>query len=333
MAVGMLCVLTWLLGFVIPSWAQSADYREARARFDKGEFLLAMLSAQKAVQEDGENAEHRHLYGAILLRLKQYSEAEVNLRRAVTLNPGNAEFHYSLGDLLLSQKSDVAIRKEVRTGIGQPRFRNVDREGVEALERAVELDPNHWEARLRLGRVYTDLNRHDLTLEQFKTIAEKKPRYPWIHSSLAVVYMDKGSVQEAIRELKTELEYYPDHHSARLELGEVLLKAGDSEQALQQLLQVKEQELFPSDQRSLHFSLAKGYRDAGRLEQALSAVKRSIELDAGVPAAQYLLAQLYEQMGQSDLARQQMATFQKVQMEERRKKLGHMEGPERRRKE
>ena len=62
-------------------------------------------------------------------------------------------------------------------------------------------------------------------------------------------------------------------------------------------------------------------------------MKRSIELDAGVPAAQYLLAQLYEQMGQSDLARQQMATFQKVQMEERRKKLGHMEGPERRRKE
>ena len=327
LAAAMLFVFSWLLGLVIQGWAQSAHYREARERFDKGEFLLAMLAAQKAVEEDGGNAEYCHLYGAILLQLKQYSEAEVNLRRAVALTPGSAEFQYSLGDLLLTQKSDAAIRKEIRTGIGQPRFRNVDREGLKALERAVELDPNHWEARLRLGRVYTDLNRHDLALEQFKTIAEKNPHYPWIHSSLAVVYMVEGSVQEAIRELKTELEFYPDHHSARLELGEVLLKAGDSEKALQRLLQLKEQELSPSDQRSLHFSLAKAYRDAGRLKQALAAVKRSIELDASVPAAQYLLAQLYQQMGQSDLAHRQMAIFQKVQREDRRKKLGHMEGP------
>ena len=232
----IVCVLSGLLGPVTPAWTQSAHYREARERFDRGEFLLAMLAAQKAVEEDGENAEHLHLYGAVLLELRQYSEAEAHLRRAVASEPHRAEFQYSLGELLLARTMEAAILKETRSGVGQPRMRNVDPEGVKALERAVELDPDLLKARLRLGRAYYDLNRHDLALEQFEIVARKNPRYPWIHSSLAVVYMNAGAVDSAVQALQTELRNYPDHHSARLELGEALLKAGDTEQGVEHLL-------------------------------------------------------------------------------------------------
>ena len=64
--------------------------------FDNEEYLLAMLSAQQAVEEDGEQASYRHLYGVILTELKQFSEAESHLRKAVSLDPGNAEFQYRM---------------------------------------------------------------------------------------------------------------------------------------------------------------------------------------------------------------------------------------------
>ena len=174
--VGLFC-------FAVQVGAESLQYQEARERFEKGEFLLAMLAAQKAVEESSENAAYRHLYGAILLELKQHSEGEINLRKAVELDPDNAEFLYTLADLLITQKSDVAIRKELRTGIGQPRFGNVDQEGVEMLKRAIELNPDHFKARHRLGRAYTDLNQHDLALEQFRAIADKNPALTYAASS------------------------------------------------------------------------------------------------------------------------------------------------------
>ena len=318
----LLWVLVGLSGFVQAGWTQSAHYREARERFDKGEFLLAMLAAQKAVEEDGDKAEHLHLYGAVLLELKQYSEAEEQLRKAVASEPDRAEFQFSLGELLLARTLEAAILKETRSGVGQPRMRNVDPEGLKALERAVELDPDLLRARLRLGRAYYDLNRHDLALEQFEAIARRNPRYPWIHSSLAVVHMNAGAVESAVQALRTEIGNYPDHHSARLELGEALLKSGETAQAVEHLVQLKEKDVSPADRVSLNHSLSKAYRDLGQLEKALAASRRALELDPDFPDGHYLLAQLYEQTGQAELARQQMDTFRRAQREKRQRTLG-----------
>lgn len=320
-----LWALAGILGLVTAVWSQSAHYREARERYNKGEFLLAMLAAQKAVEEDGDKAEYLHIYGAVLLELKQYSEAEEHLRKAVTSEPDRAEFQFSLGELLLARTMEVAILKETRSGVGQPRMRNVDPEGLKALERAVELDPDLLKARLRLGRAYYDLNRHDLALQQFEAIARKNPRYPWIHSSLAVVHMNAGAVESAVQALRTELGNYPDHHSARLELGEALLKSGDTARAVEHLVRLKEEDVSPADRVSLNHSLSKAYRDLGQLEKALAASRRALELDPDFPDGHYLLAQLYEQSGQAELARQQMDTFRRVQREKRQRTLGPLQ--------
>ena len=81
---------------------------------------MAMLAAQKAVEEDGDKAEYLHIYGAVLLELKQYSEAEEHLRKAVASEPDRAEFQYSLGELLLARTMEVAILKETRSGWASP---------------------------------------------------------------------------------------------------------------------------------------------------------------------------------------------------------------------
>lgn len=74
-------------------------------KYDRKEYLVAMLAAQKAVGEDGNNAAYRHLYGKVLLALRQFTDAEIHLRKAVDLESENAEFHYSLATLVLEQKT------------------------------------------------------------------------------------------------------------------------------------------------------------------------------------------------------------------------------------
>ena len=80
--------------------------------------------------------------------------------------------------------------------------------------------------------------------------------------------------------------------------------------------------MSPADRVSLNHSLAKAHRDLGRLEKALAASRRALELDPDFPDGHYLLAQLYEQTGQPELARRQMDTFRRVQREKRQRTLG-----------
>jgi len=292
--------------------AQSLSYLEAQKRYEKKEYLAAMLAAQKAVQEDGNNAEYRHLYGSVLLEMKQFTEAEENLRKAVALNPNQADYQYSLGALLLQQKFEAAIARQLSLGEKKPRAWLIDAEGVRSLERAVELDPNHLKARLYLGRMYYEQNRHDRAMEQFDFIVKKDPRYPWVHSHRAVIHMNAGTVQDAIQELKTELQFHRAHTSARLDLGEAYLKAGKPGLALEQFEAAATEDPEMLSLPALHYGLGKAYRDLGQAEKGIASLRRCTELNPSFPDAHYLLGRLYRETGQTEAAQIEMEKFEKL---------------------
>lgn len=299
-----LWTIAGISGLVTAGWTQSAHYREARERFDKGEFLLAMLAAEKAVREDGENAGHRYLYGAVLSELKQFSDAEAHLRKAVALDGQKAEYVYQLGRVLLEQSRQAVIRRGMGAGVRMSRSETIDSEGLALLERAVELDGGHLAARVRLGRAYTDQNRFLETLEQFQSVAEADPRYPEIHSYLAVLYLKMGRVIQAIQALQTEVEYTPDNAMARLDLGDLLLQLAQPRLALRHLLAAEQRSPETPD---LHYALAKTYRALDQPAKALASARRCVDLAPEALAPRYLLAQLHGRNGQPDLARRELA--------------------------
>ena len=305
--------LLWLAGALCAS--DSPSYLEARKKFDDKQYLLAMLAAQKAVEERPDQASYRHLYGLVLTELKQFNDARVQLRKAVALEPDKVEFQYSLGVMLVQEK-----KERLAPGSSDERLLllwrmfpvpvvGTEKETLKTLKRAVELDPNHSEARLHLGRTYYEQSRHDLALQQFRAIAKKDPSYPWIHYHLSVLLSDVGSVQEAIEALETEVRQYPDHWYARLELGELLEKAGRPEPALDHLLQAEKERPGTPD---LQYALAKVYRDLGETEKAIASVRKCIELDPEFIDAYYLLGQLYRASGQPERARSIIERFERL---------------------
>ena len=289
--------------------AESIHYFEAKKKFDKGEYLLAMLAAQRALKEDGEQAGYRYLYGVILTELKQFSEAEIHLRKAVSLEPANAEFQYRLGTALLDQGQIVMKLRSMRVGLHLSRSEGIDPEGLKVLEKTVELDSNHLEARIRLGKAYTDQNRFDETLVQFKAVAQKAPRYPQIHSHLAVLYLELGMAIKAIQELAIEVSYYPDNAMAHLDLGDLLLQLAQPKLALNHLLAAKEKS---PDTPDLHYALAKAYRSLKQPKKALASALKCVALSPQSPSPRYLLSQLYHQNNQTDLARKELSIADKL---------------------
>ena len=289
--------------------AESAHYLEARHRYEKKEYLLAMLAAERAVREDGENARHRYLYGAVLAELKQFSDAETQLRKAVALEGQNAETLYQLGRVLLEQSQAAVIRQGMSAGVNLSRREAIDSEGLAVLERAVELDGGHLEARVRLGRAYTDQNRYRETLEQFQAVADADPRYPEIHSYLAVLYLKMGRVIQAIQELQTEVGFYPENAMARLDLGDLLLQLAQPRLALRHLLGAEQESPETPD---LHYALARAYRALGQFGKALASARKCVNLAPNSPAPRFLLAQLYRRNGQSDLARRELSAAERL---------------------
>lgn len=292
--------------------AESATFLAAREKYDRREYLAAMADAQKAVAEDENHAAYRHLYGKTLLALKQFTDAELQLRKALQLDSKKAEYHYSLATLLLEQRN-IAEDEYAAMGLrGGTVKTGREKEVAEVLSRTVELDPSHLKARLHLGRTYFDLGKFDLSEAQFRAILQQDPGFQWAHYHLAVLWLSRGAVGKAIREYEKEAELFPNNAQTRFELGELLLKSGAVGSALVHLTAANQADSLLPD---VHFALAKAYRDSGNPQQAIREANRCLELDRRFPDAHYLLSSLYRAVGNQEKARQHSQMFEKLKGE------------------
>ena len=291
--------------------AQSADYLEAKERYERQEYLMAMLAAQKAVQQDGENADYRHLYGMTLLQLNQYSDAEPELRKALALDPSKADFHYGVAALILQQRSETEDPTDPMGMGARNETSEPVEQGIRLLEKTLELDPGHLKARMHLGRTYHQQNMRSKALRQFEAVVDRDPRYAWAHYHLAAIFLDAGMFREALQALQQEVEDHPDAGQARLELADLLLQLGKPKLALSQLTAVSPESQTVS-LPDLHFGLARVYRRLGELDKAIAAARQSIRLLPDNPVAHRLLARLYRDAGQSEQARQALESYREL---------------------
>lgn len=284
-----------ILLFGAPLYSQADAYKEALASYRSGSYLEALVSVQRALSQDEGNASHHLLHAKVLAELRQYGDAEKSLKRAGELRPQWVEPLYEAGLLLF------------RRGSFQ--------EAVTTLAKGVELSPDSVKTRFLLGVSYLQINRDHAAMEQFKAVESADPRYPAVHHSIGRVYFRQGRDTEAIEHFGTELAHNPDHHAARFLLGKALVRTGRAEEAVVQLLRLQGKEV---GQGQLHYYLGAAYRRLGKRAEALEALQSSIAVNPNSYESRYLLARLYLETGQPDLARKQMAAFEQLRNREGR---------------
>ncbi len=116
----------------------------------------------------------------------------------------------------------------------------------------------------------------DKALEEFKRELELQPGHSWSLMQMAYEYLKRGDAAAALPWAQQAVKASPNAFPARKALGQALLETGDIEGAIRELeTGIK---LAP-ESPGLHFTIARAYQRAGRMEDATRARNEFTRLD------------------------------------------------------
>ncbi len=231
--------------------------------------------------------------GKAYLTEKNYDKARIELKNVLQIDPKFAEAYYLMGQI-------EEANKELRKAIGN-------------YKKALELDPNHTEAKIKLARIYVLAGTDELIKEaqallaqikneqpdnvegelvsitiKYKTgsksqatkelvsIVDREPKLIEAVSLLATIYIVDDEDNKAIELLTRSTKDNPDNVSLMVTLAKLLTKQGKydlAEQYMNSALEL-EPEAFPLQQTMSSF-----YTTTNQLEKAEAILRNSIKQD------------------------------------------------------
>ena len=204
-------------------------------------------AAERAIALDGQSTDAHTSYAVALWWQRDWLGAERELRRAIELNPGNANARgwYSL---LLS-------------GMGrQP-------EALVEGRRSADLDPFNTVAVSIYARHCYLSRDYDCAVEQYRNSVEIG-EFPLSFARMAVLYAQLGMRDDAARAIRRAIELAPEHTDFLGDLAYVQALAGDSSAARESLGLAKQQAMEP-------FSIARAYVALAEPDSAFAWLERS----------------------------------------------------------
>ena len=163
-----------------------------------------------------------------------------------------------------------------------------------AVQRALELDPNNGEAYDALGALnwHADLDWNAAERSFDKSIA-LAPSFSCAHEDRALLMALMGKRDEALAELETVKQIDPGPNSAGIELA-VYLQLRDWEH----LLESSRADLASDPNSSdTHLYLGIAFQGTGKLPEAIAEYQKAVELSNGAPDSVTYLAQAYAVIG------------------------------------
>lgn len=181
------------------------------------------------------------------------------LSQAVQLSPNSMTIYYQLGYAQHARhKYDLA---------------------VDALRRALELDPRYVPALTLMASSLDELGRKDEARKYYEAILSIDGTNTRALRSLADISREEGNTDHAIELLKRALSYEPNYAPALTDLSVILEKRGEHDRALELAVQAAQAapKAFESQVNAGLLLLR-----AGRTEEAAAAFVRAADLNPGL---------------------------------------------------
>jgi len=139
----------------------------------------------------------------------------------------------------------------------------------------LEVTENNYIARNCLGVALLDKGQVDDAIRQYHEAIRLTPNDYLAYDNLGVALLRKGQVDEAIRQLKEALRLEPDDADAHYHLGNALAKKGQIDQAISQY---KEALRLKPDDAGTHNNLGNALAKRGQIDQAISQYEAALRL-------------------------------------------------------
>lgn len=301
----------------------------AEGDFAREELNEALKKIDKVIEEDPRIMEALQIRAQIFLKLNKIEEAIADSKEALTIDP---EYEAAIFNLSLAYKKlkkfDEAIAGYKRLMQLDPRdykpslnlgeiyleMKELDK-AISYLQKAIDLEPERSAtAHNLLGGAYLEKKMLEQAEMEIRKALEMRPRIPDGHYNLALLYEEKEEFNKALEEYKKEIEIHPAAHPAHFNLGRLYGKMGFLHEQVKHLKQaIKHKEDFANG----YLFLAKAYLDLNKnFDEALRLAKKGLELapeSEYAPLAHYILADIYNRLGQTDKYNEELQKGRKLQ--------------------
>jgi len=233
-------------------------------------------------------------------RLGKDDEALVGYRRFLELDPRNPQVRYQVAQILIDREQYAEARQE--------------------LEAALAQEPRLAAARNALGVIA--INQGDLAVaeREIREAIRQRGDVRLAHFNLAVIAESRGDLATARQQYLREIELHDRSFKAWFNLGRLYERLGDRERQIQALAGAVEAN---PEFAEGYFYLAKAYLDAGRdLRKAIDIARHGLQLAPDSPYAplgHYVIADLYNRLGEPALAEREAARGRRLEARDRRK--------------
>jgi Flp pilus assembly protein TadD len=171
---------------------------------------------------------------------KRYNEAETAFRKAIELDPSDANACYNLGILLKDQKryaeAEAAFRKAIELGPSDAKARynlgvlleDLKRygEAEAAFRKAIELDPSLTKAYSNLGILLRILKRYDKAEAAYRKAIELNPSDATAYNNLVILLRLNNRMEESMTLLEKMIEINPEDFNSYLALASINKQLG-----------------------------------------------------------------------------------------------------------
>jgi tetratricopeptide (TPR) repeat protein len=166
-----------------------------------------------------------------------------------------------------------------------------EEKGINAFERALELDPNNVRARLSLGIAYAMGGEYDRALEEYRRAKAVDPEIENPHQRLGRDYYLEGMTDEAAAEFAVAVSEEPDEPGAWFYLMDCHQRRGRVDQALDCYAEIKQR--FGGDPET-----TSGYFEYFQMHaEAIAALEEMCRRNPEDPDVRYRLSSQYHAVG------------------------------------
>ena len=254
------------------------------AEFKQGHLAAAIAPFRAALAADPNNTQARTLLGLSYYGAGNFAAAVKELAPAAKADPENAELHRLLAQSCLSAKDFSCALEEFRW----------------LLQRTPDSAATH----VLMGEALDGLGRTSEAIAEFNEAAKAEPKTPNVNFGLGYLYWKSHRYEEAERAFEAELANDANHAQALAYLGDIELKNGNPEKALELL---RKATAVSGNLRLAFVDMGVILTEQKKYQEALAALLRAEKLDASQPDVHYRLGRLYQAMGKTAEAQKEMA--------------------------
>lgn len=185
--------------------------RIAFENYQNGNLTKAEEYLRKAIALQPDNAELYNNMGLVLQGMGKIDEAVEHFQKAISLNPNLADAHYNLGNIF-REKGDID-------------------KAIDCYQKAIQLDNENYDAYVNLGIALKERGDLDEAIMSYQKALNLNPENADAYVNLSIVLKEKGHLQEAINSCNKALNFDPENAYAFINMGNAYLYQGKHEDA------------------------------------------------------------------------------------------------------